>query len=229
AMNIAGLGLERADQLIEAGLLKDIADIFLLSVEKLVPLDRWNEKSAQNLVDAIEFGKKNATLTRLLTALGIPHCGSVAAHLVGARYRKLENLLGRVDAGTLAEDLLEVDGIGEVIARAVAGFFADAENRRVVDKLRSLGVDPEEPEVARGKLEGTFVVTGTLSRPREEVIRGIEKAGGKVAGSVSKKTSYLVAGADAGKTKIDDAEKKGVKVIGEAELEAMLAEHVPGP
>jgi len=229
AMNIAGLGLERADQLIEAGLLKDIADIFLLTVEKLVPLDRWNEKSAQNLVDAIEFGKKNATLTRLLTALGIPHCGSVAAHLVAVRYRRLEALLARVDAGTLAEDLLEVDGIGEVIARAVAGFFADPENRRVVDKLRSQGVDPEEPEVARGKLEGTFVVTGTLSRPREEIIRRIEKAGGKVAGSVSKKTSYLVAGADAGRTKIEDAEKKGVKVIGEAELEALLAESSSPP
>jgi len=226
-MNIAGLGLERAGQLIDKGLIKDIGDIFLLDEARLVPLDRWNEKSAQNLVAAIEEAKTKATLTRLLTALGIPHCGSVAAHAVAQRYKKLGALLEILDgrgAEAFAQDLVEIDGVGDVIARAIAGFFADPESRRVVDKLRALGVDPVEPEVARGRLEGTFVVTGTLSRPREEIIRRIEQAGGKVAGSVTKKTTYLVAGGDVGKSKMEAAEKHGVRVIGEAELETLLTE-----
>ena len=166
AMNIAGLGLERADQLIEAGLLKDIADIFLLGVEKLVPLERWNEKSAQNLVAAIEDAKKNATLTRLLTALGIPHVRRrwrrtlVAAALPEARRCSLAR---RAAPDALVEDLLEIDGIGEVIARAVAGFFADPESRRVVDKLRcARRRSRASPRSPAARWQGTFVVTGTL-------------------------------------------------------------------
>jgi DNA ligase (NAD+) len=226
-MNVAGLGLERAAQLIEEGLIKDIADIFDLTVDKLVPLERWNEKSAQNLVAGVATAKEKATLTRLVAALGIPHVGHVAAHAIAARYRKLGALLAILDdrgPDALVEDLLEIDGIGEIIARAVAAFFADADARRLVNRLLERGVDPLEPEKERGRLEGTFVVTGTLSRPREEIIRRIEQAGGKVAGSVSKKTSYLVAGADVGKSKMEAAEKHGVKVIGEEELELLLAE-----
>jgi DNA ligase (NAD+) len=225
-MNIPGLGLERADQLIEAGLIKDIADIFLLDEARLVPLDRWNEKSAQNLVAGIDDAKRKATLTRLMTALGIPHVGGVAAHAVAGRYRRLPVLLERLDAegpDVLVADLVEIDGVGEVIARAVVAFFTDPENRRVVDKLLANGVDPVEPEAVVGRLAGTFVVTGTLSRPREEIIRRIERAGGKVAGSVSKKTSYLVAGADVGPSKSEAAQKHGVPIIGEAELEALRA------
>lgn len=226
-MNIAGLGLERGDQLIQEGLIRDVADIFTLTVEQLVPLERWNVKSAQNLVAGIEEAKHKATLTRLMTALGIPHVGHVAAQLVARRYRRLGALLAILDGeggrDALCADLLEIDGIGEVIARAVADFFADADARRVVDKLRSQGVDPVEPEeVRRGHLEGSFVVTGTLSRPREEVIRRIEAAGGKVSGSVSKKTTYVVAGADVGKAKMDAAAKHGVKVISEEELDRLL-------
>ncbi len=224
-MNIAGLGLERADQLIAEGLLHDIADIFTLTEEKLVPLERWNTVSARNLVGAIEEARREATLTRLLTALGIPHVGPVAAHAVAQRFRNLGALLELLDARgqeALAEELLAIDGIGEVIARAVAAFFADPAARAIVDKLRAHGVDPDEPEIARGHLQGSFVVTGTLQRPREEVIRRIEAAGGKVTGSVSKKTSFLVAGADVGKAKMEAAEKHGVKVIGEEELERML-------
>jgi DNA ligase (NAD+) len=227
AMNIAGLGLERAGQLIEVGLIRTIADIFRLGADQLVPLERWNEKSAQNLVAAIEEAKRKATFGRLLTALGIPHVGGVAAHAVARRYRRLAALLDILDAGgadALAADLEEIDGVGAVIARAVAQFFADPTSRAVVDELRALGVDPEEPEAARGRLEGSFVVTGTLSRPREEIIRRIEAAGGKVTGSVTKKTSYLVAGADVGRAKMDAAAKHGVRVIGEAELENLLTE-----
>jgi DNA ligase (NAD+) len=229
-MNIAGLGLERAGQLIEAGLIRDIADIFLLTVDKLVPLERWNEKSAQNLVAAVDEAKRKATLGRLLTALGIPHVGGVAAHAIARRYRRLAPLLAFLDErgeAALALDLEEIDGIGAVIARAAARFLADPVSRAVVEKLRSLGVDPEEPEVPRGRIEGTFVVTGTLSRPREEIIRRIEQAGGKVTGSVTKKTSYLVAGADVGRAKMDAAQKHGVQIIGEADLENLLTSDLP--
>src|SRR5262249_20296558 len=159
---------------------------------------------------------------RLITALGIPHVGGVAAHAIARRYRRLAPVLQILDEKgeeALVAELEEIDGIGEVIARAAARFFVDPTNRAVVDKLRALGVDPEEPEAPRGRIEGTFVVTGTLSRPREEIIRRIEEAGGKVTGSVTKKTSYLVAGADVGRAKMEAAEKHGVKIIGEAELE----------
>jgi DNA ligase (NAD+) len=225
-MNVAGLGLLRAAQLIGLGLIQDVADVLTRSEAKLVPLDGWNTVSAQNLVAALDEARHKATLSRLIAALGIPHVGHVAAQLIARRYRRLAALLEIVDRDggrdALVADLLEIDGIGEVIARAVADFFSDPEARRVVEKLRALGVDPEEPETPRGHLEGSFVVTGTLSRPREEIIRRIEAAGGKVTGSVSKKTSYLVAGADVGKAKMDAAEKHGVKVIGEAELEELL-------
>ena len=224
-MNIAGLGLERADQLIEVGLIRDIADVFTLTVDKLLPLPRWNEKSAQNLVNALAEAKQKATLSRLIAALGIPHVGGVAARSIARHYGTLTALLAAADRGVdaMVEDLDTIDGIGDVIARDTAEFFTDEKLRAIVDKLVSLGVSPSEPAGTAGPLAGqTFVVTGTLSRPREDVIRRIEAAGGKIAGSVSKKTSYLVAGADVGKAKMDAAVKHGVKVIGEAELDRLL-------
>jgi DNA ligase (NAD+) len=232
-MNIAGLGIERADQLIREGLLGDVADIFGLTVEKLLPLERWNEKSARNLVAAIDQARRQATLGRLLCALGIPHVGQVAAHAIARRFRRLEALLALVDGAggreALAAALVEIEGIGDVIARAVAEFLSDPAARLIIEKLRAHGVDPEEPEVTRGHVEGTFVLTGTLARPREEVIRRIETAGGKVAGSVSKKTSYVIAGADPGQAKIEAAARHGVRVIDEAALEDLLAaEAAPG-
>ncbi|HKA90363.1 MAG TPA: NAD-dependent DNA ligase LigA [Haliangiales bacterium] len=227
-MNIAGLGLERAAQLIEVGLLRDIADVFTLTVDKLVPLERWNDKSAGNLVQAIADAKRNATLSRLLAALGIPHVGGVAARSIARHYGSMAALLAQADRGeeALVGDLDTIDGIGDVIARAVADFFSDPGTRAIVDKLVALGVAPSEPRAeARGPLHGlSFVVTGTLNRSREDVIRRIEEAGGKVTGSVSKKTSYLLAGADVGRAKMDAAVKHGVKVIAEAELDGLLGE-----
>jgi DNA ligase (NAD+) len=222
-MQIEGLGLERAVQMIEAGLLRDVADIFALTKEQLVALERWSDKSAENLLAAIEGAKQTATLSRLLAALGIPHVGGTIAQLLAQRHRTLSAFLEK-DQAALAEDLAQIDGIGDVIARSVAAFFADPAARAVIEKLRGYGVDPVEPVVERiGALAGmTFVVTGTLARPREDVIRDIESAGGKVTGSVSKKTSFLVAGADVGKSKMDAATKHGVKVITEEELAAML-------
>lgn len=227
-MDIDGLGLEVAGDLVERGLIRDVADLFALGEEQLLGLPLFAEKRAQKLVASIRRAAKTATLGRLLTALGIPNVGGVTARALAARYRRLEPILRLVDErgrDALHEDVLQIEGFGETLAASVADFFADAENRRVLDKLRALGVDPEEPEArAGGPLAGlTFCVTGTLSRPRPEVIRRIEEAGGKVTGSVSKKTSYLVAGADVGATKLEAARKHGVKVIAEADLDRLLA------
>ncbi len=230
-LDIEGLGLDNAALLIKAGLIHDIADIFALQLEDLLALGKgWKEKRAARIIDGAAAAKKNATFSRLLTALGIPNVGGVAARRIAARYRRVGAILAILDErgdSALVSDLLEIEGIGEVIARSVASWFADPYWRRIIDRMREYGVDPIEPEAKRGGvLEGkTFVVTGELGRPREEVIRAIEDAGGKVTGSVSKKTSFLVAGEAPGRAKMDAAEKHGIRVITETQLDEML----PGP
>ncbi len=228
-LDIEGLGLDNANLLIKAGLIHDIADIFALRLDSLLALGKgWKEKRAGRIIDGAEAAKKNATLSYLLTALGIPNVGGVAARRIAARHWRIGAILEILDTRgeqALVDDLLQIDGIGEVIARSVAGWFADPYWRRIIDRLRGYGIDPEEPEPRRGGvLEGkTFVITGELARPREEVIRLIEEAGGKVTGSVSKKTSFLVTGEAPGRTKMDAAEKHSVRVITEAELNGMLS------
>jgi DNA ligase (NAD+) len=219
-LDIPGLGLERAHQLIDAGLVGDLADVFALTEEKLVALPGWGKVSARKLTEGIARAKKTVTLPRLLHALGIPLVGAVTARAIAGRAGSLSGLLAAD-----VKSLREVEGIGETIARAVVGFFSDEGTRRVVEKLRRLGVDPVwKEDAATGPLAGkSFCVTGTTRTPREVLIRKIEDAGGKVTGSVSKKTGYLVAGTDAGKTKTDAAAKHGTKVITEDELERMLA------
>jgi DNA ligase (NAD+) len=222
-LEVPGLGLERANQLIQAGLLSSLADVFGLTVEALAKLPRWSEKSGKKLVDAIAAARQRTTLARLLHGLGIPGVGPVVAKAVAQRFGKLSRLLA-APRDEIVKQLTEVEGIGDVLATAVADFFADPGARRVVERMIALGADAEEPVVAAtGPLAGkAFVVTGTLSRSREEIIRRIEAAGGKVAGSVSKKTHFLVAGADVGKTKMDAAAKHGTKIISEADLEKMI-------
>jgi DNA ligase (NAD+) len=227
-LDIDGLGLEVAGDLVERGLIHDVADIFSLTLDDLLKLPLFAERRAQKLLAAIDHARKSTTLARLLGALGIPNVGAVTARALAAKVGSLGELLRVLDqdgADALRARLLEIDGFGETIAESVVDFFADPAMRGIVDKLRRAGVDPvEEARPAGGPLDGlTFVVTGTLSRPRPEVIRAIEAAGGKVAGSVSKKTSYLVAGADTGAAKTAAAEKHGVKIIGEAELDGLLA------
>jgi DNA ligase (NAD+) len=228
-MDIDGIGLEVAGDLVEKGIIADVADIFGLSAGDLLKLPLFAEKRAAKLVEGIARAKQTATLSRLVAALGIPNVGTVTARGLATKFRSLGALLAVLDGedgrARLKEQLLEIDGYGETIADSVVDFFADPSVRHVVEKLRAHGVDPVEPEAPKGgPLEGmTFVVTGSLSRPRPEVIRAIEAAGGKVAGSVSKKTSFLVAGADTGAAKTAAAEKNGVRVIGEAELDRLLA------
>ncbi|HVV88208.1 MAG TPA: NAD-dependent DNA ligase LigA [Kofleriaceae bacterium] len=228
-LNIDGLGEKIVAQVIEQGLVKDVADLFDLTAAQLSELDRFGELSAANLVAAIAKARQEATLSRLIAALGIAHVGGVVARPIAARFGRLSALVAEADATTSEElvgKLCDIEGIGLVIATAVDRFLRDPHARAVLDKLIARGVDPVEPVTAaiEGPLTGkTLVVTGTLSAPRGDVQKRIEAAGGKVAGSVTKKTSYLVAGADTGKAKLEAAEKHGVAVIDEAGLERLLA------
>ena len=227
-MNIDGLGEKVVVQLVEKGLVKDVADLFDLRVDQLEELDRFGEASARNLVGAIATAKQAATFSRLLAALGIPHVGGVVAKLVAQKYGTLSALRAAAaakDSEAFVSELNDLEGIGEIIARDIDRFLREPHVIVVLDKLAERGIDPSEPisTVTGGPLSGkTLVVTGTLSMPRTDVQKRIEAAGGKVAGSVTKKTSYLVAGADTGKTKLEAAEKHGVKVIDEVELDKLL-------
>jgi DNA ligase (NAD+) len=233
-LNIDGLGEKVVAQLIDAGLVRDVADLFDLTVEQLEQLERFGSQSAHNLVAAIARAKADATFARLLAALGIANLGGVLARPIAEKYGTLSALCAaadQVDSAALVAALCELDGIGETIARHVDGFLRDPHARAVVGKLLARGVDPAQPikPVTEGPLTGkTLVVTGTLGVPRAEIQRRIEAAGGKVAGSVSKKTSYLVAGADTGTAKLDSAKKHGVQVISEAELAALLGDDAGG-
>ena len=228
-MNIDGLGEKLVAQLVLAGLVHDVADLFALTAKQLHGLERFAELSAQNLIKAIATAKQNATFSRLLAALGIPNVGSVLARPIAAKYGTLSALRAAAAAKSsdeLVAELNDIDGIGETIARHVDKFLRDPHAAVVLDKLAGHGVDPAEPvaTTSDGPLSGkTFVVTGTLTQPRADVQKRIEQAGGKVAGSVSKKTTYLVAGGDTGKTKLEAAQKHGVTVIDEAELERLLS------
>ncbi len=233
-MNIDGLGEKIIAQLLEAGMVQDVADLFDLTADGLAGLERFGETSARNLVAAIARAKEAATFSRLLAALGIAHVGGVVARPIAQRFGRLSALVAAADAQdgeAFVASLCELDGVGEVIARAVDRFCRDEHARAIVAKLIARDVDPEEPrvEVADGPLTGkTLVVTGTLSRPRAEVQAAIEAAGGKIAGSVSKKTHYLVAGADVGKTKLEAAAKHGVAVIDEVALAVLIRGEAPG-
>src|SRR5256885_15740739 len=229
-MNIDGLGEKLVVQLVEHGLVRDVADLFDLRVEQLAELDRFAEQSAKNLVAAIAAAKQAATFSRLLAALGIPHVGGVVAKLVARKYGTLSALRAAAaakDSDAFVAELSDLEGIGEIIARDIDRFLREPHVIAVLDKLAERGIDPKEPisAVTEGLLSGkTLVVTGTLSQSRADVQKRIEAAGGKVTGSVTKKTSYLVAGADTGKTKLEAAEKHGVTVIDEAGLEKLLGE-----
>lgn len=222
AMDIEGLGEERVVQFVNAGLLRDPADIYSLTVEKLVPLERMGAVSAQNLVEAIEASKEQP-LSRVLVALGIPHVGPTAA-------QALARSLGHLDriASASVDELVAVDGVGPVIAESVRRFFGEEPNRQIVEKLREAGVNLEGPAGAERPAEGpdlsgvTVVLTGGLSgRTREEATAELAARGAKVTGSVSKKTSYVVAGQDPG-SKLAKAEQLGVTVLDEEGLERLL-------
>ena len=223
AMNMENLGPALVSQLVEHRVIEDVADLFDLTVEKLIDLERMGEKSAQNVVASIQGAREKATLSRLLTGLGIPKIGEVWAREVADRFGSLAALMAagpeEIDASLQA-----LHGFGAERARAVSAFFTDPRNRRVLEKLIARGVSPTEPKIERtGPLAGKSVcVTGTLARPRAEIQSAVEAAGGRFDKSVKKGTTYLVAGADVGATKLKDAQKKGTRVIDEAALEKLL-------
>jgi DNA ligase (NAD+) len=215
AMDIRGLSYARIEQLVTANLITDVADIFALTGEQLEGLDRFAEKSAANLVAAIDESRTRP-LSRLLFGLGIRHVGSTAAEVLARQFGTLDAL-----AEASEEEIVAVRGIGAIIGRAVVAFFADRTARQLVTKLRRAGVNFTEPRSVdtAGALKGlTVVITGTLpTLSRDRATEVIERAGGRVTSSVSKATNLLVAGAEAG-SKLDKARSLGTEVIDEAEL-----------
>lgn len=221
ALDIEGLGDKLIEQLVEQGLVKTAADLFSLSVDTLAALERMAQKSAANVVAAIDKSR-NTTLQRFIYALGIRNVGESTARDLARHFGGLDALLA-ADAAAL----LAVPDVGPIVAQCIVEFFAEPHNRDVIAALRAAGIrwDEHEPaQAASGPLAGkTLVITGTLpSLSRDEARALVEAAGGKVAGSVSKKTDYLVAGEAAG-SKLAKAESLGVPVLDEAALHALLA------
>jgi len=224
AMDIEGLGDKLVDQLVDLGIVSTPADLYRLDLKTLAGLDRMAEKSARNLLAAIEKSKET-TLARFIYALGIRNVGEATAKDLARHFGSLERLLD-AEGG----QLLEVNDVGPVVAQCLREFCCEAHNREVISQLRAAGVSWPESEVgetvrqAVGALAGKiFVLTGTLpTLSREEAKVLIEAAGGKVSGSVSKKTDYVVAGAEAG-SKLDKAQELGVPVIDQAQLQTLLS------
>jgi DNA ligase (NAD+) len=222
-MNIEGLGEAAVQQLLERGMVKSVADLYSLTEEQLVGLERFAEKSARTLLAEIERSKK-AGLARVLMGLGIRFVGERTAELLGAEFGSMDALMAAT-----AEKLERVEEVGPRISESIMEFFSRAANRELVQRLKDAGVDmTAEKKQRSAQLAGlTFVLTGTLpTLTREEAKQRIEAAGGKTAGSVSKKTSYVVAGEEAG-SKLDKARELNITVLDEVGLLALL--QAPSP
>jgi DNA ligase (NAD+) len=219
ALDIEGLGEKLVEQLVDADMVKTVADVFRLSKEQLVSLERMGERSADNLLNAIEKAK-STTLPRLLFGLGIREVGEASALSLATHFGSLERLMA---ADT--EALIQVSDVGPVMAEYIVHFFANEENDKVIAALREVGVNwPEhQAQTVSDQLAGqTFVLTGTLeTMTRDEARAALQALGAKVAGSVSKKTSVVVAGPGAG-SKLDKATELGVTVIDEQGLSDLL-------
>ncbi|VVE32746.1 NAD-dependent DNA ligase LigA [Pandoraea fibrosis] len=221
ALDIEGLGDKLVEQLVDQQIIRTPADLFKLGVAKLAALDRMADKSASNLVAALETAR-HTTLARFIFALGIRHVGEATAKDLARYFGKLDNVMA-----ASAEELLAVPDVGPIVAQSIANFFAEPHNVEVIEQLRAAGVTWPESEpaaVAPLPLAGkTFVLTGTLpTLSRDEAKAMLEALGAKVAGSVSAKTDYVVAGAEAG-SKLAKAEALGVPVLDEDAMRAMLA------
>jgi DNA ligase (NAD+) len=223
AMDIEGLGYKLIEQLVDTQLVRSLADLYRLDVETLARLERMGKKSAENIVKALE-ASKNRPLDRFLTGLTIRHVGTRGAEVLAERFGTLD----AVEAASLA-DLESVPEIGQVVAASIFEFFQKATNQELLRDLRSIGVAPS-PVVALNTTSGslplagkTIVLTGTLpNRTRSEAEAVIKKLGGKVTGSVSKSTSFVLAGSDAG-SKLEKARSLNIPIIDEAELDRMAS------
>ncbi len=220
AMDIEGLGDKLVDRLVEKGVVNDIADIYSLSVETLESLERMGKKSAQNLIDAIEKSRK-CDFARFLYSLGIKLVGEYVARLLAENYPSTDELKNQSE-----DELLQIDGIGPEVASSVVSFFKEEQNIRLIEKICDSGVEYPRTRVRKeGKLEGkTFVFTGALEKfTRDEAKRMVENEGGRAVSSVSGKTSYVVAGEDAG-SKLEKAKRLEVNVITEDEFIKLIGE-----
>ena len=219
AMNIDGLGYKIIEQLIEKGLISNIADIYTLTLEDVASLKKNGTKFAQNLIDSIENSKQN-DLYRLIAALGIRHVGVKGAKILAKKYKTMDNLMK-----ASFESLALVDDIGEITADSIYTFLKNDQTIDLINRLKKSGVNMKaiEDENADNRFEGkTFVLTGSLEKyTRQEVSDIIEKFGGKVSGSVSKKTSYVLAGEEAG-SKLTKAQNLGIAIISEEQFEEMI-------
>lgn len=221
AFDIRGLGEKIVIQLMQEGLIKDLADVFYLKKEDLIGLERFAEKSASNLVEEIEKSK-HITLARFILALSIRHVGERMAQIVAENFNDLDDLMGSTE-----ERLMEIPTVGPEVANSIVNFFGERKNRETINKLLASGVRIEyAPPVRKGdRLAGlTFVLTGALENfTRDEAKRLIEQEGGVVTSSVSKKTSYIVVGKEPG-SKLESAEALGIKIIDEDEFKKMIGQ-----
>jgi DNA ligase (NAD+) len=221
AMDIEGGGEVLAAQLVKSGLVRDVADLYLLKMEQIAALERMGEKSAKNFIDAVA-ASKSRDMWRVLFGLGILHVGAGVAKALARHFATLDQVFA-----ASAEQLTETEDIGEVIARSIVDWHGNPENRKLIERLSQAGLNFKsslyQPAAKAGPFAGkTFVLTGTLpTLTREEATAKIEALGGKVSGSVSKKTDFVLAGEDAG-SKLGKAQKLGVKIISEAEFLKML-------
>jgi DNA ligase (NAD+) len=220
AMDIEGLGGAIVEQLVDRGLVREVSDIYSLTNAELTELERMAEKSVAKLLAAIERSKKQP-LWRLIFGFGILHVGVSAARALADHFPDLAALMA-----ASAEELERIPDVGEVVGASIAQFFTEPGNRAMIEKLRAAGLrltsEPKSAPAGGSKINGTtWVITGTLSQPRGEIAEEIVRQGGKVSGSVSKKTSFVLAGEEAG-SKLEKARKLGLRVVSEAEFRKML-------
>lgn len=220
AMDIEGLGPSIIEQMLEKNLIETAADLYYVNPSDIADMNKMGAKSAQNLINALEKSKSNP-LYRLINAFGIRHIGEKAAKILSAQYKTLENLMN-----ASVDELTQIPDIGEKMAMSVVSFFAEEQTKEFIKKLETAGVncaDDSENSVVDKRFENmTFVLTGTLEKyKRSEAGKIIENYGGKTSSSVSKKTTYVLAGAEAG-SKLDKAQSLGVKIISETEFEEMI-------
>ena len=217
SLDIEGFGYATLQQLIERNLVKDPADLYALTRDQLLSLDGFAQKSAQNLLDRIE-ASKGTTLLRFVAGLGVGHVGWTMAGLLADHFRSIDRL-----QNASVEDLRAIGGVGPAVAEAVHEYFQLPASRRLIERLLAAGVHPRAPERQDGPLSGkTFVITGTLnSMTRGEAENRIKSLGGSAGSSVTKKTDYLVVGADPG-SKLEKAQRLKVPVLDEAAFVELL-------
>jgi DNA ligase (NAD+) len=222
AMNIEACGEKVVEACVEKGYLKNIADFYKLTKEQLLTLPLFGEKKANNVLENMEASKNNIELNRFIYALGIKEVGESTSKLLAKKFCSLENLMNATE-----EELLSIKDVGPVATRSILAFMNDNRNIQILNDLGKMGVWPQPVIIDQNNIifDGkVFVITGTLTRPREDFKKMIEDRGGKVSGSVSKKTTYLVCGENAG-SKLDDAKKHNVNVLTEDEFMALIPQN----